>query len=45
MVHIIAGAILLHGGLLLAVLLLWRDPAIGTQLTALINRRRAATAH
>jgi hypothetical protein len=44
MVHIIAGAILLHGGLLLAVLLLWRDPAVGAQLAALINRRRAALA-
>jgi len=45
MVHIIAGAILLHGGLLLAVILLWRDPAVGAQLADLINRRRAALAH
>ncbi len=45
MVHIIAGAALLHGGLLLAVVLLWRDPAVGEKLAALIDRRRAALAH
>jgi len=44
MVHIIAGAALLHGGLLLAVVLLWRDPAIGTRLAAIIQARRASIA-
>jgi hypothetical protein len=45
MVHIIAGAALLHGGLLLAVVLLWRDPAIGTRLAAIIQARRTAITH
>ncbi len=41
MVHIRLGALLLHGGLLAAALLLWRDPAVGTQLGAILAKRRA----
>ena len=44
MVHIGAGALLLHGGLLATLLLLWRDPATGTRLADLIARRRMALA-
>jgi hypothetical protein len=44
MVHIITGAILLHGGLLAAIILLWRDPAVGTRLAAIIQTRRASIA-
>jgi hypothetical protein len=42
MAHVAAGAMLLHGGLAATVLLLWRDPATGDLLAALIARRRAA---
>ena len=41
MVHIRLGALLLHGGLLATALLLWRDPAVGARLVALVTRRRA----
>ncbi len=41
MVHIRFGALLLHGGLLATALLLWRDPAVGARLVALVTRRRA----
>ncbi len=36
------GAALLHGGLLAALLLLWRDPVVGARLQARIEARRAA---
>jgi peptidoglycan/LPS O-acetylase OafA/YrhL len=39
--HIPLGALLLHGGLLAAALLLWRDPAVGARLGAVVARRRA----
>ncbi len=38
--HIRLGALLLHGGLLACALLLWRDPAVGTRLGAIVARRR-----
>ncbi len=40
MVHVGWGALLLHGGLLAAVLLLWRDPAVAARLEALVAARR-----
>ncbi len=42
LVNIGFGAALLHGGLLAAVMLLWRDPAVGARLQAMIDNRRAA---
>jgi len=39
--HIGAGALLLHGGLLATMLLLWRDPVTGMRLEQAIARRRA----
>jgi hypothetical protein len=42
MAHVGAGALLLHGGLFATVLLLWRDPAVGSSLAAMVERRRAA---
>ncbi len=42
LVHLRFGALLLHAGLLVTVILLWRDPAVGARLEAIINRRRAA---
>lgn len=36
------GALLLHGGLLAAILLLWRDPATAARLAAVIETRRRA---
>lgn len=41
MAHIRLGALLLHGGLLAGALLLWRDPAVGARLGAMVARRRA----
>jgi hypothetical protein len=35
------GAALLHGGLLAAAVLVWRDPAVGAGLAAIIAARRA----
>lgn len=32
MAHVAWGALLLHGGLFAALILLWRDPAVGTRL-------------
>jgi hypothetical protein len=40
MVHVGWGAALLHGGLLAAVLLLWRDPATSGRLAVLVAARR-----
>ncbi len=42
LVNIGSGAALLHGGLFAAVALLWRDPAVGARLQAVIDARRAA---
>jgi hypothetical protein len=42
MSHVSLGALLLHGGLVAALLLLWRDPAVGMRLSALVANRRAA---
>lgn len=36
------GAALLHGGLLVAAVMLWRDPAVGRRLSLAVARRRAA---
>lgn len=41
MVHVGLGALLLHGGLLATVLLLWRDPAVAMRLDAVLRRRRS----
>lgn len=42
MAHVGAGALLLHGGLFGAVILLWRDPAAGAMLAETIGGRRRA---
>jgi hypothetical protein len=42
--HLVAGALLLHGGLLASIVLLWRDPVVGARLGALVALRRAAIA-
>jgi hypothetical protein len=39
--HIGLGALLLHGGLLANILLLWRDPVTGARLEQAITARRA----
>lgn len=39
-----AGAALVHGGLLAAVVVLWRDPAVSARLAALLAARRARLA-
>lgn len=41
MAHVAAGALLLHGGLLATVLLLWRDPATAARLAKALAARRA----
>jgi len=40
MVHVGLGALLLHGGLLMTILLLWRDPATAGRMQAILSRRR-----
>ena len=40
--HILLGTLLLHGGLIATVVLVWRDPATRTRLAEIIARRRAA---
>jgi len=42
MAHVGAGALLLHGGLLATILLLWRDPGTAAVLDRAIATRRAA---
>jgi hypothetical protein len=42
--HLGAGALLLHGGLLASIVLLWRDPVLAARLAALVAARRAAIA-
>jgi len=44
LVHIGLGALLLHAGLAATLLLLWRDPQVGTRLATLVALRRAALA-
>ena len=42
MASVSAGALILHVGLLAALILLWRDPAVGARLAMMIAARRAA---
>jgi len=42
MAQVGAGALLLHAGLLLTILLLWRDPVVAGRLAELVATRRAA---
>jgi hypothetical protein len=42
MVHVAAGAALLHGGLAAAIILLWRDPAMHARLAMLVAARKHA---
>ncbi len=42
MAHLRLGALLLHGGLAGALVLLWRDPVAGARLGAIIEARRHA---
>ncbi len=44
MTYLRTGAVLLHGGLLATLLLLWCDPATGSRLAAIVAARRAAIA-
>jgi hypothetical protein len=39
--HVRSGALLLHAGLVTTLVMLWRDPAMGTRLTEALMRRRA----
>jgi|GEM_PF-1089997 len=39
MAHVGLGALLLHGGLLASLLLIWRDPAVSARLSAMIAAR------
>ncbi len=41
MTHLGVGALLLHGGLLACVLLLWRDPEVSRRLAGMVAARRA----
>ena len=43
MAHVGLGALLLHGGLVAVLVLLWRDPAIPVRLEAALAMRRAAS--
>lgn len=40
MAHVGAGALTLHAGLLAGLILLWRDPAVGARLAAMVEARR-----
>jgi hypothetical protein len=42
MAYVRSGALLLHAGLFAAVLLLWRDKAVGARLGMMVAARRAA---
>jgi hypothetical protein len=44
MAHVGLGAMLLHGGLLATILLLWRDKAMAARLDAIISARRSILA-
>jgi hypothetical protein len=39
MVYVRTGAALLHGGLLVTVVLLWRDPVVSARLAGLLSKR------
>jgi hypothetical protein len=41
MMNVATGALLLHAGLAATAILLWRDPAVGRRLSAMIAARRA----
>jgi hypothetical protein len=41
MAYVRTGALLLHAGLFAALILLWRDPAMGARLGAMVAARRA----
>jgi hypothetical protein len=41
MAYVRTGALLLHGGLFAALILLWRDPVTGARLSAMVAARRA----
>ena len=40
MAHVAAGAVLLHGGLAAAIVLVWRDPAVADRLASISAARR-----
>ncbi len=42
MAHVALGAFALHAGLIVSVLLLWRDPEVARRLELLVARKRAA---
>ncbi len=44
MTHLVLGALLLHAGLLVGAIMLWRDPSTTRRLQALIAARRLARA-
>jgi hypothetical protein len=44
MAHVALGAALLHAGLIATVVLVWRDPAVGARLAALVAARRGRRA-
>jgi hypothetical protein len=39
--YVRTGALLLHAGLLVTLVMLWRDPAMGARLHEALNRRRS----
>jgi len=41
MAYVRSGALLLHAGLFAALILLWRDPAVGARLSTMVAARRA----
>jgi hypothetical protein len=41
MAHVGSGALLLHAGLLAAIVLVWRDPAVAARLAVLVAAKRA----
>jgi hypothetical protein len=41
MEHVGAGALLLHGGLLAGIVLVWRDPAVSQRLADMVEAKRA----
>lgn len=42
MAHVGLGALLLHGGLIATILLVWRDPGASARLAEIVARRRLA---
>jgi peptidoglycan/LPS O-acetylase OafA/YrhL len=45
MTHVVAGSVLLHGGLVATVLLLWRDPGTALWLNMVLTARRVRRLH